>query len=63
MFSLLVTPHESVSNCKSKLVNPLSVTDVYVDVKPLSGYETTTCNCRPHEVSAEKGCLDECLNR
>lgn len=40
-----------------------SVTDVYVDVKPLSGYETTTCSCRPHEDRTEKGCLDDCLNR
>ncbi|XP_034455973.1 histone-lysine N-methyltransferase ASH1L isoform X1 [Hippoglossus hippoglossus] len=37
--------------------------NVYVDVKPLSGYETTTCSCRGPEGSAEKGCLDECLNR
>ncbi|XP_019958031.2 histone-lysine N-methyltransferase ASH1L isoform X1 [Paralichthys olivaceus] len=37
--------------------------NVYVDVKPLSGYETTTCNCRGPEGSAEKGCLDDCLNR
>ncbi|KAM9737844.1 histone-lysine N-methyltransferase ASH1L isoform 1-T3 [Menidia menidia] len=36
--------------------------NVYVDVKPLSGYETTTCNCRPPD-PAEKGCLDDCLNR
>uniref|UniRef100_A0A672FK53 Ash1 (absent, small, or homeotic)-like (Drosophila) n=1 Tax=Salarias fasciatus TaxID=181472 RepID=A0A672FK53_SALFA len=37
--------------------------NVYVDVKPLSGYETTTCNCRLPESSGEKGCLDDCLNR
>ncbi|XP_046875778.1 histone-lysine N-methyltransferase ASH1L isoform X2 [Hypomesus transpacificus] len=37
--------------------------NVYVDVKPLSGYETTTCNCRAPEEQEEKGCLDECLNR
>ncbi|KAM9385510.1 histone-lysine N-methyltransferase ASH1L isoform 2-T2 [Pholidichthys leucotaenia] len=37
--------------------------NVYVDVKPLSGYETTTCSCRLPEESAEKGCLDDCLNR
>ncbi|XP_017278982.1 histone-lysine N-methyltransferase ASH1L isoform X2 [Kryptolebias marmoratus] len=37
--------------------------NVYVDVKPLSGYETTTCNCRSPDSSAEKGCLDDCLNR
>uniref|UniRef100_A0A665WY19 Histone-lysine N-methyltransferase ASH1L-like n=1 Tax=Echeneis naucrates TaxID=173247 RepID=A0A665WY19_ECHNA len=36
--------------------------NVYVDVKPLSGYETTTCNCRLPE-DTEKGCLDDCLNR
>ncbi|XP_037548842.1 histone-lysine N-methyltransferase ASH1L isoform X3 [Nematolebias whitei] len=37
--------------------------NVYVDVKPLSGYETTTCNCRSPENLTEKGCLDDCLNR
>ncbi|XP_034561076.1 histone-lysine N-methyltransferase ASH1L isoform X1 [Notolabrus celidotus] len=37
--------------------------NVYVDVKPLSGYETTTCNCRPREDKTEKACLDDCLNR
>lgn len=37
--------------------------DVYVDVKPFSGYETTTCNCKPPENSDDKGCLDDCLNR
>nr|XP_040043729.1 histone-lysine N-methyltransferase ASH1L isoform X1 [Gasterosteus aculeatus aculeatus]XP_040043730.1 histone-lysine N-methyltransferase ASH1L isoform X1 [Gasterosteus aculeatus aculeatus] len=37
--------------------------NVYVDVKPLSGYETTTCSCKQREDSTEKGCLDECLNR
>ncbi|XP_055368737.1 histone-lysine N-methyltransferase ASH1L isoform X2 [Betta splendens] len=37
--------------------------NVYVDVKPLSGYETTTCNCRLPDSSNEKGCLDDCLNR
>uniref|UniRef100_A0A667ZRC9 Ash1 (absent, small, or homeotic)-like (Drosophila) n=1 Tax=Myripristis murdjan TaxID=586833 RepID=A0A667ZRC9_9TELE len=37
--------------------------NVYVDVKPLSGYETTTCNCRSPEDPSEKGCLDDCLNR
>uniref|UniRef100_A0A3B4BKW3 Uncharacterized protein n=1 Tax=Periophthalmus magnuspinnatus TaxID=409849 RepID=A0A3B4BKW3_9GOBI len=37
--------------------------NVYVDVKPLSGYETTTCNCRAPEEAKEKGCLDDCLNR
>uniref|UniRef100_A0A3Q3JCN0 AWS domain-containing protein n=1 Tax=Monopterus albus TaxID=43700 RepID=A0A3Q3JCN0_MONAL len=37
--------------------------NVYVDVKPFSGYETTTCNCRPPEGSNEKGCPDDCLNR
>lgn len=42
---------------------PVWFTDVYVDVKPLSGYETTTCNCRPPESLTEKGCLDDCLNR
>lgn len=37
--------------------------DVYVDVKPFSGYETTTCSCKPPENSDDKGCLDDCLNR
>uniref|UniRef100_A0A672YUV4 Histone-lysine N-methyltransferase ASH1L-like n=1 Tax=Sphaeramia orbicularis TaxID=375764 RepID=A0A672YUV4_9TELE len=37
--------------------------NVYVDVKPLSGYETTMCNCRTPEDHTEKGCLDDCLNR
>ncbi|XP_056154274.1 histone-lysine N-methyltransferase ASH1L [Lampris incognitus] len=37
--------------------------NVYVDVKPLSGYETTTCNCRAPGEHREKGCLDDCLNR
>uniref|UniRef100_A0A8C1GBJ7 Ash1 (absent, small, or homeotic)-like (Drosophila) n=1 Tax=Cyprinus carpio TaxID=7962 RepID=A0A8C1GBJ7_CYPCA len=40
-----------------------SLLDVYVDVKPLSGYEATTCNCRPPEEHREKGCQDDCLNR
>ncbi|XP_019720909.1 histone-lysine N-methyltransferase ASH1L isoform X2 [Hippocampus comes] len=37
--------------------------NVYVDVKPFSGYETTTCNCKTPENRSEKGCLDDCLNR
>ncbi|TNM93143.1 hypothetical protein fugu_018545 [Takifugu bimaculatus] len=37
--------------------------NVYVDVKPLSGYETTTCNCRTPNDRIEKSCLDDCLNR
>ncbi|XP_057683198.1 histone-lysine N-methyltransferase ASH1L isoform X1 [Corythoichthys intestinalis] len=37
--------------------------NVYVDVKPFSGYETTTCNCKIPENRTEKGCLDDCLNR
>lgn len=37
--------------------------NVYVDVKPLSGYEATTCNCRAPEDHIEKGCQDDCLNR
>ncbi|KAM9776709.1 histone-lysine N-methyltransferase ASH1L [Syngnathus typhle] len=37
--------------------------NVYVDVKPFSGYETTTCNCKIPETRSEKGCLDDCLNR
>ncbi|XP_070969827.1 histone-lysine N-methyltransferase ASH1L-like isoform X1 [Oncorhynchus clarkii lewisi] len=37
--------------------------NVYVDVKPVSGYEATTCNCRPSGEAIDRGCLDECLNR
>ncbi|TRY65112.1 hypothetical protein DNTS_009668 [Danionella cerebrum] len=37
--------------------------NVYVDVKPLSGYEATTCNCRAPDESEEMGCQDDCLNR
>ncbi|XP_051948571.1 histone-lysine N-methyltransferase ASH1L-like [Xyrauchen texanus] len=37
--------------------------NVYVDVKPLSGYEATTCNCRPPEDHTDMGCQDDCLNR
>ncbi|XP_063002203.1 histone-lysine N-methyltransferase ASH1L isoform X2 [Elgaria multicarinata webbii] len=37
--------------------------NVYVDVKPLSGYEATTCNCKRPEDGNKKGCLDDCLNR
>lgn len=37
--------------------------NVYVDVKPLSGYEATTCNCRSPEDHSAKGCMDDCLNR
>ncbi|XP_070622489.1 LOW QUALITY PROTEIN: histone-lysine N-methyltransferase ASH1L [Erythrolamprus reginae] len=37
--------------------------NVYVDVKPLSGYEATTCNCKHPEDSRKSGCLDDCLNR
>ncbi|XP_051991564.1 histone-lysine N-methyltransferase ASH1L-like [Xyrauchen texanus] len=37
--------------------------NVYVDVKPLSGYEGTTCNCRAPEDHIEMGCQDDCLNR
>ncbi|KAG7469436.1 hypothetical protein MATL_G00128890 [Megalops atlanticus] len=37
--------------------------NVYVDVKPLSGYEPTTCNCKQPENRADKGCIDDCLNR
>lgn len=53
-----------VKHCKNdKVILCLCFADVYVDVKPLSGYETTTCNCRLPEDSTEKGCMDECLNR
>uniref|UniRef100_A0AAY4DJ39 Histone-lysine N-methyltransferase ASH1L-like n=1 Tax=Denticeps clupeoides TaxID=299321 RepID=A0AAY4DJ39_9TELE len=37
--------------------------NVYVDVKPLSGYEATTCNCRAPKDPTEKGCQEDCLNR
>ncbi|XP_053559190.1 histone-lysine N-methyltransferase ASH1L [Bombina bombina] len=37
--------------------------NVYVDVKPLSGYEATTCNCKKPENLLEKGCVEDCLNR
>ncbi|XP_036393803.1 histone-lysine N-methyltransferase ASH1L-like [Megalops cyprinoides] len=37
--------------------------NVYVDVKPFSGYEPTTCNCKQPENRADKGCIDDCLNR
>lgn len=37
--------------------------NVYVDVKPLSGYEATTCNCKKPDDDARKGCVDDCLNR
>ncbi|XP_044304600.1 histone-lysine N-methyltransferase ASH1L isoform X2 [Varanus komodoensis] len=37
--------------------------NVYVDVKPLSGYEATTCNCKKPEDGSKTGCLDDCLNR
>ncbi|XP_071987710.1 histone-lysine N-methyltransferase ASH1L isoform X2 [Engystomops pustulosus] len=37
--------------------------NVYVDVKPLSGYEATTCNCKKPGITLEKGCAEDCLNR
>ncbi|XP_035306389.1 histone-lysine N-methyltransferase ASH1L isoform X3 [Cricetulus griseus] len=37
--------------------------NVYVDVKPLSGYEATTCNCKKPDDDTRKGCGDDCLNR
>ncbi|KAM9686551.1 histone-lysine N-methyltransferase ASH1L isoform 3-T3 [Trichechus inunguis] len=37
--------------------------NVYVDVKPLSGYEATTCNCKKPDDETGKGCVDDCLNR
>ncbi|XP_064416656.1 histone-lysine N-methyltransferase ASH1L isoform X2 [Latimeria chalumnae] len=37
--------------------------NVYVDVKPLSGYEATTCNCKKTDEPNQNGCLDDCLNR
>ena len=49
--------------CKTLTIKCYYLIDVYVDVKPLSGYETTTCNCRAPEEAKEKACLDDCLNR
>ncbi|KAM8794450.1 LOW QUALITY PROTEIN: histone-lysine N-methyltransferase ASH1L [Eudromia elegans] len=37
--------------------------NVYVDVKPLSGYEATTCNCKKPDDGNGKGCVEDCLNR
>ncbi|KAM4662430.1 LOW QUALITY PROTEIN: histone-lysine N-methyltransferase ASH1L [Discoglossus pictus] len=37
--------------------------NVYVDVKPLSGYEATTCNCKSPENEPDIGCVEDCLNR
>ncbi|XP_063295458.1 histone-lysine N-methyltransferase ASH1L [Pelobates fuscus] len=37
--------------------------NVYVDVKPFSGYEATTCNCKSPEGDEERGCVEDCLNR
>ncbi|KFP02774.1 Histone-lysine N-methyltransferase ASH1L [Calypte anna] len=37
--------------------------NVYVDVKPLSGYEATTCNCKKPDDDSGKGCVEDCLNR
>ncbi|KAM4690045.1 histone-lysine N-methyltransferase ASH1L [Rhinophrynus dorsalis] len=37
--------------------------NVYVDVKPLSGYEATTCNCKRPDNETENGCVEDCLNR
>ncbi|XP_016021638.2 histone-lysine N-methyltransferase ASH1L isoform X6 [Rousettus aegyptiacus] len=37
--------------------------NVYVDVKPLSGYEAPTCNCKRPDDAARRGCVDDCLNR
>ncbi|NWU94235.1 ASH1L methyltransferase, partial [Upupa epops] len=37
--------------------------NVYVDVKPLSGYEATTCNCKKPDDDNGKGCMEDCLNR
>lgn len=42
---------------------PLPSIDVYVDVKPLSGYEATTCNCKKPDDDNGKGCVEDCLNR
>ncbi|XP_043539953.1 histone-lysine N-methyltransferase ASH1L isoform X4 [Chiloscyllium plagiosum] len=37
--------------------------NVFVDVKPLSGCEPTTCNCKRPVDPAEKSCMEDCLNR
>ncbi|KAM8920883.1 histone-lysine N-methyltransferase ASH1L [Pelodytes ibericus] len=37
--------------------------NVYVDVKPFSGYEATTCNCKMPVTDGETGCVEDCLNR
>lgn len=37
--------------------------NVYVDVKPLSGYEATTCNCKRSDNLVDWGCVEDCLNR
>ncbi|XP_069582002.1 histone-lysine N-methyltransferase ASH1L [Ranitomeya imitator] len=37
--------------------------NVYVDVRPLSGDEATTCNCKRPENLTELGCGEDCLNR
>lgn len=42
---------------------PFLFPDVYVDVKPLSGYEATTCNCKKPDDDNGKGCVEDCLNR
>ena len=52
-----------VNNDPDPPLSLLCVPDVYVDVKPLSGYEVTTCNCRSPDDPTEKACLDDCLNR
>ncbi|KAG1709134.1 Histone-lysine N-methyltransferase ASH1L [Nymphon striatum] len=38
-------------------------TNVYVDVKPVSGCEIQSCNCVKSKNKDEKGCLEDCLNR
>ncbi|XP_062897918.1 histone-lysine N-methyltransferase ASH1L isoform X1 [Mobula hypostoma] len=37
--------------------------NVFVDVKPLSGCEPTTCNCKRPANPEEKSCMEDCLNR
>ncbi|XP_048476417.1 histone-lysine N-methyltransferase ASH1L isoform X2 [Rhincodon typus] len=37
--------------------------NVFVDVKPLSGCEPTTCNCKRPVDPTEKSCMEDCLNR
>ncbi|XP_078288124.1 histone-lysine N-methyltransferase ASH1L [Rhinoraja longicauda] len=37
--------------------------NVFVDVKPLSGCEPTTCNCKRPNNPVDRSCMEDCLNR